>query len=202
MSDGKTLEFIFDFGSPNAYFVHRVLPPLLARTGATLQVTPCLLDGIFKATGNQAPSQAFAGVQGKMDYERLEIDRFIRAHGLSEFRMNPHFSVNTLLPMRGLVAAQMDGEGERYIDGVVHAMWEKACAIDQPPVLEAVLSEARLDAARLLERSAAAEVKRALIENTQLAVDRGVFGIPTFFVGEEMFFGKERLAQVEEELRS
>ncbi len=202
MSDGKTLEFIFDFGSPNAYFVHRVLPPLLARTGATLQVTPCLLGGIFKATGNQAPSQAFAGVQGKMDYERLEIDRFIRAHGLSEFRMNPHFPVNTLLPMRGLVAAQMDGEGERYIDAVVRAMWEKACAIDQPPVLEAVLSVARLDAARLLERSAAAEVKRALIENTQFAVDRGVFGIPTFFVGEEMFFGKERLAQVEEELRS
>ena len=198
----KALEVIFDFGSPNAYLVHRVLPGLLARTGATIQVTPCLLGGIFKATGNQAPSLAFAGVQGKMDYEHLEMGRFIARNDITAFRMNSHFPVNTLLPMRGLVAAQMTGVEKLYLEAVAAAMWERDLAIDQVPVLASVLNEAGLDAAMLLERCSAAEVKRALIDNTQFAVDRGVFGIPTFFVGGEMFFGKERLAQVEEELRS
>ena len=202
MPADKILELIFDFGSPNAYFVHRVLPPLLARTGASLKVTPCLLGGIFKSTGNQAPWQTFAGVKGKIDYEQLEIARFIKAHRLEEFRMNSQFPVNTLLPMRGLVAAQMDGLGETYIEAVLRAIWEDDRAIDQPAVLAAVLTEAGLDGAALVERCGAAEVKRTLMENTQFAVDRGVFGIPTFFVGKEMFFGKERLGQVEEELRS
>ena len=198
----KTLEVIFDFGSPNAYLVHRVMPGLLARTGAALRVTPSLLGGIFKATGNQAPSLAFAGVQGKMDYERLEMERFIARNGLTAFRMNAHFPVNTLLPMRGLVAAQMAGVGEPYLEAVSAAMWERDLSIDQVPLLASVLSEAGLDAAMLLERCQAAEVKRTLIDNTQFAVDRGVFGIPTFFIGNDMYFGKERLAQVEEELRS
>ena len=198
----KTLEVIFDFGSPNAYLVHRVMPGLLERTGATLQVTPCLLGGIFKATGNQAPSLAFARVQGKMDYEQLEMARFIARNAITAFRMNSHFPVNTLLPMRGLIAAQMAGVERPYLEAVAAAMWERDLSIDQAPVLASVLSEAGLDAATLLERCQVAEVKRALMDNTQFAVDRGVFGIPTFFIGGEMFFGKERLAQVEEELRS
>ena len=197
----KNCEFIFDFGSPNAYLVHQVLPALLQRTGAELVLTPCLLGGIFKATGNRPPSQAFAGVQGKMDYELLEMKRFMARHGITRFRMNSAFPVNTLLPMRALVAAQMEQVATPFVGAVLAAMWEQDRRIDDAHVLAEVLTHAGLDADLLLDRSAQPAVKQALIENTQFAVDRGVFGIPTFFVGNEMFFGKERLPQVEEELQ-
>lgn len=196
----RTLEFIFDFGSPNAYLAHRTLPPILARTGASLMITPCLLGGVFKATGNQSPIAAFGSIKGKLDYERLEMRRFVARHGLDRFRMNPHFPINTLLVMRGLVAAQADGDGTGYIEAVQAAMWEMGRKMDDPDVVAAVLGEAGLDAARLVARTQEADVKAALVANTEAAVARGVFGIPTFFVGAEMFFGKERLGQVEDEL--
>ena len=97
-----TIEFIFDFGSPNAYLAYRALPPILERTGARLMINPCLLGGIFKATGNSPPTVAFAAVKGKLDYEMLEIRRFVAKHGIDKFRLNPHFPVNTLMLMRGL----------------------------------------------------------------------------------------------------
>ena len=102
----KTVDFIFDFGSPNAYLAWKALPAIAARHGAAVKLIPCLLGGIFKATGNQAPGVAFSGVKGKLDYEMLEMRRFIAAHGLTAFRFNPHFPVNTLLLMRGQIAAQ------------------------------------------------------------------------------------------------
>jgi 2-hydroxychromene-2-carboxylate isomerase len=196
----KTLEFIFDFASPNAYLAWRALPAILERTGATLAVTPALLGGLFKLTGNQAPMTAFGGIKGKLDYEMLETRRFIARHGLDRFRMNPHFPMNTLVPMRALVAAQADGKATTYIEAVLTAAWETGEKIDDPAVLTAVLDRAGLPGADLLARTQQPEVKQRLLDETQRAADRGAFGIPTFFVGEEMFFGKERLEQVEREL--
>jgi 2-hydroxychromene-2-carboxylate isomerase len=198
----RTLEFIFDFGSPNAYLAHRVLPGVIARTGAILVVTPCLLGGIFKATGNQAPMTAFAGVPAKLAYEALESRRFMERHGLTAFRMNPHFPMNNLLPMRTLVAAQMQGEGEAALEAIAAAAWEQGLKIDDPQVLQGVLDDAGLPGAELLARTADPAVKQQLIDNTQSAVDRGAFGIPTFFVDGEIVYGKERLEQIEEMLAS
>ncbi len=196
---GRDVELIFDFGSPNAYMAWRVLPGLLREAGGgRVTLTPCLLGGIFKATGNQAPMLAFGPIKGKMAYEMLEMRRFIARHRLSAWRMNPHFPVNTLLAMRGLVAAQMDGDATPYVEAVLKAMWEDGLKMDDPAVFEAAMDAAGLDGAALLARAQAPEVKAALAANTDAAVARGVFGIPSFFVGEEMFFGKERMGQVVE----
>jgi 2-hydroxychromene-2-carboxylate isomerase len=196
----KRLEFIFDFGSPNAYLAYRVLPPILARTGAELVITPCLLGGLFKLTDNRPPLVAFAGVKGKVEYEKLEIKRFIAKHGLTKFRMNPHFPVNTLMLMRGLVAARLRGDEAAYLEVGLQGLWEEGLKLDDKEVLARRTAEAGLDATRLLEDAQLPEVKQSLVETTDAVARRGAFGIPTFFVGEEMFFGKERLAQVEEEL--
>ncbi len=192
---GKTVELIFDFASPNAYLVYRALAPILARTGAGLVLTPCLLGGIFKATGNQAPMLAFANIKGKMAYEMLETQRFVAREKLSRFSMNPHFPINSLLLMRVMVAAGADVVP--YVEAILTAMWEDGRNTGDPEAVAAVMGEAGLDAAGLLARAQTDEVKQKLAANTQAAVDRGVFGIPTMFVGSEMFFGKERLGQVE-----
>ncbi|MDX2238471.1 MAG: 2-hydroxychromene-2-carboxylate isomerase [Hyphomonadaceae bacterium] len=194
----KTIDFIFDFGSPNAYLAHFVLKDIAARRGAAINRIPCLLGGIFKATGNQAPMIAFANIKGKREYEALEMTRFIARHKLDRFRLNPHFPVNTLTIMRGLVAAEMDDVGEPYVKTVLAAMWERGLKMDDPAVIKVALDEAGLPGERLLARAGADDVKAKLAANTQAAVERGAFGIPTFFVGEEMFFGKERLGQVED----
>ena len=196
----KTVEFIFDFGSPNAYLAYTVLQDIARRTGAQVVLTPCLLGGIFKITGNQAPMTAFGGVQGKLAYEALETKRFVARHKLDRYQFNPHFPVNTLLIMRGLVAARRLGVEQTYLDTVMAAMWERGLKMDDPQVVAAALTEAGLDAKAILEATQDPEVKAELMANTEQAAARGAFGIPTFFVGDEMFFGKERLGQVEEEL--
>ncbi len=194
------IEFLFDFASANAYLAYRALPPILARTGAKLEIVPCLLGGIFKATGNRAPTVAFADVKGKMDYEMLEIRRFVAKHGLDKFRLNPYFPVNSLMLMRGLVAAQARGEEPVYLEMGLSGMWEEGLKLDDPDVLARRIEAAGLDAAALLERAQRPETKQRLADETEAAVRRGAFGIPTFFVAGEMFFGKDRLAQVEEEV--
>jgi len=194
-----TIDFIFDFGSPNAYLAAQVLPGIVERTGATVNLIPCLLGGIFKATNNRSPVQAFGDVKGKLAYERLETQRFVERHGLTAFRFNPHFPVNTLLVMRGLVAAQRASLGEAYFRAVSTAMWEQGEKMDEPETVQRVLAAAGLPAATLLASTQEPEVKAELVANTEAAVARGVFGSPTFFVGDEMFFGKERLPQVEEQ---
>lgn len=196
----KTVEFIFDFGSPNAYLAYGVLKDVAARTGAQVVLTPCLLGGLFKITGNQAPMTAFGGVQGKLAYEALETKRFVARHRLDRYQFNPHFPVNTLLIMRGLVAARRQGVEQPYLDAVMSAMWERGLKMDDPHVVAAALADAGLDAKALLEATQDPEVKAELMANTERAAAKGAFGIPTFFVGDEMFFGKERLGQVEEEL--
>lgn len=195
-----TVDFIFDFGSPNAYLAWKVLPGIAARTGARVNLIPCLLGGIFKATGNQSPAQAFGQVKGKLAYEALETARFVKRHALDAYRFNPHFPVNTLLIMRGLVAARRAGVEDAYLETVLSAMWERGLKMDDPEVVAGVLTGAGLDARGLLEATQDPGVKGELAANTDAAVARGVFGAPTFFVGEEMFFGKDRLGQVEEEL--
>src|SRR4051794_2883036 len=192
------IDFIFDFGSPNAYLAWKVLPGITARTGAEGNIGPCLLGGIFKLTNNASPMVRFGDVKGKLAYEGLETRRFVARHGLTAFRSNPHFPVNTLLIMRGLIAARRAGVGEAYLAAVEAAMWENGEKMDDPEVVRRVLDAAGLDGAALIEKTQDPEVKAELVANTEAAVERGVFGIPTFFVGDEMFFGKDRLGQVEE----
>ena len=196
----KTIDFIFDFGSPNGYLSWKVLPAIAARTGATINLIPCLLGGIFKATNNRSPMEAFGEVKGKLAYEGLETRRYVARHGLTAYRANPHFPVNTLLIMRGLIAARRAGVGDRYLEVVLAAMWEAGEKMDDPAVVARVLTAGGLDAQALLTATQDAEGKAELVANTEAAVARGVFGIPTFFVGDEMFFGKDRLGQVEEAL--
>ena len=196
----RTLDFIFDFGSPNAYLANRVLGDIARRTGAEVVITPALLGGIFKITGNQAPMTAFGGIQGKLAYEALETKRFVEKHQLNDYRFNPHFPVNTLLIMRGLIAAGRMGVKDAYLTAVLAAMWERGLKMDDPEVVAQVLTEAGLDAKAILEATQDPAVKAELLANTERAAARGAFGIPTFFVGDEMFVGKERLGQIEEEL--
>ncbi|WP_260580610.1 2-hydroxychromene-2-carboxylate isomerase [Sphingopyxis sp. PET50] len=197
----KTLELIFDFGSPNAYLTLKVLPELLDRTGADLVITPCLLGGIFKATGNKAPMIQYADAPAKLAYENLEMRRFIERHGLTRYRFNPHFPVNTLLIMRGAIVAEDEGVLDDYIDAVNRAMWEEELKMDDPEVVATFLSANGFDGSALVARTQEPAIKAKLVANTEAAVARGAFGIPTFFVGDEMFFGKDRLDQVEEALR-
>jgi 2-hydroxychromene-2-carboxylate isomerase len=192
------IEFIFDFGSPNAYLAYRALPPILEETGARLVIIPCLLGGIFKATGNRAPSIAFAPIKGKFEYEMLELRRFVAKHRFDKFRLNPHFPVNTLMLMRGFVAAREAGCEAAYLEMGLEGMWEEGLKLDDPDVLAGRIDSAGLDSARLLAAAQTDAVKQKLANNTAAAVARGVFGVPTFFVGGEMFFGKERLGQVEQ----
>ncbi len=196
----KSLELIFDFGSPNAYLCMKALPELLDRTDAGLIITPCLLGGIFKATGNKAPMIQYAHAPAKLAYENLEMRRFIERHGLTKFRVNPHFPVNTLTIMRGAIVADDEGNLDDYVDAVNRAMWEDGLKMDDPEVIATFLSANGFDGPAILARTQEPEIKAKLIANTETAVARGVFGIPTFFVGSEMFFGKDRLAQVEEAL--
>lgn len=191
-------DFIYDLASFNTYLVDPVLRGIEDRTGVTFNYIPCLLGGIFKATGNQPPFMTFADVKGKMQYEQVEITRFIRKHALTSFQMNPHFPVNSLLLMRCAAAAQIDGTQKEYLQAGKVAMWEKGLKMDEPDVFVAAMNDAGLNGGRLLERANEPDAKQRLIDNTTAAVDRGVFGVPTFFVGDDMFFGKERLGQVEE----
>ena len=192
--------FYFDFGSPNAYLAWRVLPAIEDRTGVRFRKVPALLGGIFKATGNNAPMIQYADAPAKLAYENLEMRRFIERHGLAKFRINPHFPVNTLTIMRGAIVAADEGTLDDYVDAVNRAMWEEGLKMDDPEVAAAFLTANGFDGPALLTRTQEPEIKAKLAQNTEGAVARGVFGIPTFFVGEEMFFGKDRLAQVEEAL--
>jgi 2-hydroxychromene-2-carboxylate isomerase len=194
------VEFLFDFGSPNAYLCHRVLPAIEARTGVKFEYVPVLLGGIFKLSGNRSPAEAFAGIPNKRAYDQLELKRFVAKHRLERYRHNPHWPVNTLQIMRGAVAAQKQGCFEPYVEAVYVAMWEEGRNMEDPEVIVRTLNEAGLDGQRLYAGTQDPEVKGTLVANTQSAFERGAFGSPTFFVGDEIFFGKDRLREVEEEI--
>ncbi len=194
------VEFHFDFGSPNAYLAHLVVPQIEQRTGTKFEYVPVLLGGVFKLTNNRSPAERMRGIKNRPEYEELERQRFVRRHGITRFTWNPFFPVNTLLVMRGAIAAQLEGVAARYIDEVFRAMWAEPKKMDDPEVVRAVLTRSGLDAAVLLARAQEPEVKDRLIKNTEATVARGTFGNPTFFVGNEIFFGKDRLRDVEEEI--
>ena len=196
------IEFHFDFGSPNAYLAHLVIPEVERRTGAKFDYVPVLLGGVFKLTNNRSPAESLAGIKNKPEYERLETERFIRRHGITAYRRNPFFPVNTLAIMRGAVAARRLGVFERYVDEIYRHMWAEPKKMDDPDVLRAALAESKLDAERLLALAQTDEVKEELRANTERSVERGTFGSPTFFVGDEIFFGKDRLRDVEEAIRA
>ena len=196
-----TVEFHFDFGSPNSYLSHKVIPQIAARTGVPFKYVPVLLGGVFKMTGNQSPMQQFKNIKNKNEYGRLEMQRFIQKYKIP-FQMNPHFPVNTVQIMRGAVAAELDGKLAPYVDAVFHHMWEAPKKMDDAEVIRAALDASGLDGAKLLARTQDQDVKDRLLKDTESSVARGNFGSPTFFVGSEMFFGKDRLRDVEEAILS
>jgi 2-hydroxychromene-2-carboxylate isomerase len=197
-----TVEFHFDFGSPNAYLSHLVIPRIEQRTGVKFAYVPILLGGVFKLTNNRSPAESLVGIKNKAEYERLEMNRFLRRHEIARFRSNPFFPVNTLMLMRGAIAAQSLGVFERYVDEMYRHMWAEPKKMDDLNVLRAAFEESGLDSERFFELIQTQEIKDQLLQNTQRSVARGAFGSPTFFVGEEIFFGKDRLREVEELITS
>jgi 2-hydroxychromene-2-carboxylate isomerase len=195
---GQKVEFLFDFGSPNAYLSHEAIPAIEKRTGASFEYVPILLGGIFKATNNRSPVETLAGVKNKPEFMQLETQRFIKRFNVQPYVWNPYFPINTLNLMRGAVAAQFEGVFKKYVEAAFHHMWREPKKMDDPQVAVKALTESGLDGAKLLTRAQDADVKAKLVENTQKAVERGAFGSPTFFVGSEIFFGKEQLREVEE----
>jgi 2-hydroxychromene-2-carboxylate isomerase len=191
-------EFLFDFGSPNAYLSHEAIPAIEKRTGVRFDYVPVLLGGIFKSTNNKSPAETLAGVKNKPEFMKLETERFIKRFDVQPYVWNPFFPVNTLNLMRAAIAAQFEGVFERYVEAAFHHMWREPKKMDDPEIAVKALTSSGLDGAKLLARAQEADVKARLIANTQAAVDRGAFGSPTFFVGSEMFFGKEQLREVEE----
>jgi 2-hydroxychromene-2-carboxylate isomerase len=196
----KPVQFLFDFGSPNAYLAHKVIPGIEKRTGAKFEYVPVLLGGIFKLTNNKPPMIAFGEVKGKLAYEQRETERFIRRHGIEQYKFNPHFPVNTLALMRMAVAAQEKGVLMPYVEAAFHHMWERPKKMDDPAVIRAALLESGLDADGLIAAAQTPDVKQRLMANTEEAVSHGVFGSPSFLVGGELFFGKDRLRDVEDEI--
>jgi 2-hydroxychromene-2-carboxylate isomerase len=191
-------QFLFDFGSPNAFLSHEAIPAIEKRIGVKFEYIPVLLGGIFKATNNKSPAETLAGIKNKPQFQALETERFIRRFNVKPYHWNPFFPVNTLGLMRAAIAAQSEGVFDEYVDAAFYHMWVEPKKMDDPEVAMKALTASGLDAARLFARTQEAEVKAKLMENTQSAVERGAFGSPTFFVGKEMFFGKEQLREVEE----
>ena len=192
------VEFHFDFGSPNAYLAHLVIPDIEKRTAAKFEYVPVLLGGVFKATGNKSPMESLAGIKNKPAYTSLETRRFVARHKITDYKQNPHFPVNTLAIMRGAVAAQQAGVFEPYVKAVYRAMWADQKKMDDPAVITDTLALAGLDSANLMALAQSQAVKDKLVENTNASVARGTFGSPTFFVGDEIYFGKDSLRDVEE----
>jgi 2-hydroxychromene-2-carboxylate isomerase len=194
------VEFQFDFGSPNAYLAELVIPSIERRTGAKFEYVPVLLGGIYKATGNMSPADSLRGIKNKPEYQALETQRFLRRHDITKFHQNPFFPVNTLMLMRGAVAAQFEGMFEPYFRAAFHHMWEEPKKMDDLEVFRAAFKSSGIDIDRLMARAQQDDVKKRLIDLTTDAVKRGAFGSPTFFVGKEMFFGKDQLRDVEESI--
>jgi len=194
------VEFHFDFGSPNAYLAELALPGIEKRTGVKFEYIPVLLGGVYKATGNMSTAESLHGIKNKPEYNALETERFLRRHNVTKFTMNPFFPVNTLALMRGAVAAQFEGVFEPYFRAAYNHMWVEPKKMDDPQVFREAFLSSGLDIDRLIARAQQDDVKKKLIDNTSDAVARGSFGSPTFYVGNEIFFGKDKVREVEEEI--
>lgn len=194
----KQVEFILDVGSPTTYLAWTQLPGICQQTGAELILQPVLLGAIFKATGNTSPVM----VPAKGKWMFADLARFARRYGVP-LTFNPHFPINTLPLMRAAVAVQTY-QPERlaaYLDAVFAAIWVKGLNLGDTHIIANVLDEAGFDPQALLAQSQEDSIKEKLKTNTEAAIARGAFGAPTFFVGEEMFFGQDRLDFVKEALQ-
>ncbi len=198
----QRLQFHFDFGSPNAYLAHRVLPTIEERTGLSFEYVPVLLGGVFKATGNVSPAISMQGIKNKGVYQQLEIQRFIARNEINDFAQNPHFPVNTLLIMRGAIAAERVGCFPRYVDEVYRHMWSEPKKMDDPQVIHAALASSDLPAEELIAATQDPEIKAKLLANTEASVALGNFGSPSFFLGDEIYFGKDSLREPEDAIRA
>jgi 2-hydroxychromene-2-carboxylate isomerase len=188
----KTIEFLFDVGSPTTYLAHKRLAGVAARTGATVAYVPILLGGVFKATGNASPAM----VPAKGRYMNADMARFADRHGVT-LRSNPDFPINTLAMMRMLTGMQGRPEFAALVDALFNAMWERPRNMGDPAVLAAVLADAGFDPGEMLALAADPLVKARLVTATEDAVARGAFGAPTFFVDGVMYFGQDRLDWIE-----
>ena len=195
----KTIELIFDFVSPNAYLVWRPLCALAARQDAQIKITPAFLGGMHRLTRNAPPFIRDAEVKGKNAYASLEMQRFIARHGLHRFKMNPKFPFNSANLLRMLVSLHSDDQID-FVEALMSPIWEEGLDVTDAAAVAAVLTVAGFDAQSLAAKAQEPAIKQALFDATENAVGRGAFGIPTFFIGTEMFFGKERLGQIEEML--
>ena len=196
------VDFIFDIASPNAYFCHQLIPGFEERTGVKFDYIPCLLGGIMKLSGNQPPFVAFADIKNKNNYQFIEIERFIKQHKLVKYKFNSHFPQNTVQVQRGALAAQELGIFDRYIEVILRAMWEEDKNLSDLDVLQDTLINNKLDAEAIIKIVTSQECKDKLIKNTSEAVDRGAFGVPTFFIDDQIFFGKDHFHQLEEYINS
>lgn len=187
------IEFHYDFGSPNAYLVHKVIPAVSEQTGIDFEYVPILLGGVFKATNNVSPAISLQGVRNKPEYQRIETERFCAAHGIKPQVPNPYFPVNTLKMMRGATYARGQDFYLRYIDAMYGGMWEQALKADEDDIIRETLLKADLPADEIIGAMADPSVKQALIDSTEQSVERGTFGSPTLFVGDQIFFGKDKL---------
>ena len=194
------VDFLFDFGSPNAYLAELVLPSIERRTGVKFNYVPVLLGGIYKATNNMSPAESLRGIKNKPEFQALETERFLRRHNITKFKSNPFFPVNTLMLMRGAVAAKFENLFEPYFRAAYHHMWEDPKKMDDLETFRAAFLASGIDIDRLIARAQQDDVKKKLIADTNDAVERGAFGSPTFFIGTEMFFGKDQLRDVEESI--
>ncbi len=190
-------KFIFDFGSPKAYLVYNMVPGIEERTGVKADYVPVLLGGIFKSTNNVSPIEAFKTVPAKAKYDDLDTERFVKKHGI-DFNFNSHFPINTLNLMRGAIYAKENGFFEDYVKAIFKSMWVDNKKMDELDVIKTVLEENKLPAQRIFEGTQDQNIKSKLIENTAKAVDDGLFGVPSFLIDNELFFGKETLQDVED----
>lgn len=196
------VDFIFDIASPNAYFCHQLIPGFEERTGVQFNYVPCLLGGIMKLSGNQPPFVAYADIKNKNNYQFIEIERFIKEHNLVKYKFNSNFPVNTVQVQRGALAAQELGIFEEYLEAMLRAMWEEDKNLGDLEVLQNVLVDNNLDVEAIIKIVTSQECKDKLIANTSDAVNRGAFGVPTFFIDDQIFFGKDHLYQLEEYINS
>ena len=193
------VDFIFDFASPNAYLCHKAIQNLEKTHDIKFKYVPCLLGGIMKLSNNQPPMVTLAEIPNKMKYEfDTAFNRFMREHGITKFKMNEYFPVNTISLIRGAIVAQKNDFFDSYVEIVLSGLWEKSLKLDSPEALQALLTEYDCHADLVIEGIAKDEIKKELIANTNQAVERGAFGIPTFFVEDEMFYGKDTLRELKE----
>jgi|TARA_X000000950_G_C13910458_1_gene658783 2-hydroxychromene-2-carboxylate isomerase len=196
------VDFIYDVATPNGYLTHKVVPEFEERTGTNFNYVPCLAGGIFKLTNNVPPLIATADIKNKADYFFIEISRFVKKHNLSKFKNNSFFPQNSLNIQRGAIAAKELGVLKEYVECTMSAMWEKDLNIQDLEVLKKALDEDGIDHKTILEMIQTKECKDKLIANTSWAVEKGAFGIPTFLIDDQIFFGKDHMDQLEDYINS